>query len=66
VEVRDRRGQVIGFGLTNYAALDVERLAGAHSSAITALLGYHHGDEVMHRDNLVVVPPDGDEEHIAP
>jgi glutamate 5-kinase len=62
VEVRDRRGHVVGFGLANYAAADVERLAGAHSSAIIALLGYHHGDEIVHRDNLVVLAPEGDEE----
>ncbi|HWE61928.1 MAG TPA: glutamate 5-kinase [Chloroflexota bacterium] len=65
VEVRDRRSQVVGFGLSNYSAAAIERLVGAHSSAIATLLGYHHGDEIIHRDNLVIVPPEDEEEQRA-
>jgi glutamate 5-kinase len=60
VEIRDGRGVVVGFGLSNYSAADVARIRGAHSGAISSVLGYHHGDEVIHRDNLVVVPTDGE------
>lgn len=65
VQVEDRGGQVVGFGLTNYAASDVQRLRGAHSSAIQATLGYYHGDEVIHRDNLVIAGPEEDPAHLA-
>lgn len=58
VAVRDRHDAIVGFGLSNYAADDVARLVGAHSSEIITLLGYHRGDEVIHRDNLVVLPPE--------
>ena len=58
VQIQDRRGHVLGFGLTNYTASDVARIKGAHSAAIEAMLGYQHGAEIIHRDNLVVVPPD--------
>jgi glutamate 5-kinase len=60
VEIRDMSGLVVGFGLSNYSAADVARIRGAHSGAINSVLGYHHGDEVIHRDNLVVVPIDGE------
>ena len=60
VQVEDGDGQVVGFGLTNYAAADVQRLRGVHSSAIQATLGYYHGDEVIHRDNLVIAGPEED------
>jgi glutamate 5-kinase len=57
VEVRDRRGSVIGYGLANYGAGDATRILGAHSTAIEKILGFTHGEELIHRDNLVVLPP---------
>jgi glutamate 5-kinase len=60
VQVCDRQGIVVGYGLSNYAAADILRIRGAHSATIGAVLGYHHGDEVIHRDNLVIVPPDSE------
>jgi glutamate 5-kinase len=56
VEIRDRRDEIVGFGLSNYTAADLQRIQGAHSGAIAAVLGYQHGDEVIHRDNMVVLP----------
>ncbi len=61
VQVRDRHGVIVGYGLSNYTAADVARIKGTHSGAIQTTLGYQHGDEVIHRDNLVVVPPDIEE-----
>jgi glutamate 5-kinase len=60
VEIRDRCAGVVGFGLSNYAAADLQRIQGSHSGAIVALLGYQHGDEVIHRDNMVVLPADAE------
>jgi glutamate 5-kinase len=60
VEIRDTHGLVVGFGVSNYSAADVARIRGSHSGAISGVLGYHHGDEVIHRDNLVVVQVDGE------
>ena len=45
----------IARGLTTYDAMDMRRIAGRQSSDITELLGYHGGDEAVHRDNLVLV-----------
>jgi len=33
----------------------VRRLAGRHSRDIEAVLGYTHGHEIVHRDDLVTV-----------
>jgi len=60
VEVRDRHGFVVGYGVSNYSAADVARIRGAHSDTISSVLGYNRGDEVIHRDNLVIVPLEGE------
>ena len=55
VRVETREGEHIASGTTNYAAGDVERIRGLHSDRIEEALGYDYGDEVMHRNNLVLV-----------
>jgi glutamate 5-kinase len=55
VDVRAPDGRVIAAGLTNYSAADLLRIRGTHSRRIEELLGYHYGDEVIHRNNLVLV-----------
>ena len=55
VRVESRDGEHIASGTTNYAAGDVERIRGLHSDRIGEVLGRDHGDEVVHRNNLVLV-----------
>jgi glutamate 5-kinase len=50
-------GREFARGLVNYSAAEVERLKGAHSRDIERLLGYKGSDEVIHRDDLVLVAP---------
>lgn len=45
----------IACGLANYAALDIEQIRGQHSQGINATLGYAFGEEVIHRNNLVLL-----------
>ncbi len=52
VEIVDVDDHRIARGLSQYAATEVRRLAGHHSREIEALLGYSHGAEVVHRDDL--------------
>ncbi len=66
VEVRDRQGAIIGYGLANYAATDASRVQGVHSGAIHQILGYTHGEELIHRDNLVIIPPEQHEHAPGP
>ena len=55
VRVLDPAGQEIARGLSNYSARSLERILGCQSDEIEARLGYTYGDEVIHRDHLVLV-----------
>jgi glutamate 5-kinase len=48
-------GEEIARGLVNYSAEEVQAMRGCHSSEIAARIGYRNFDEVIHRDNLVVL-----------
>jgi glutamate 5-kinase len=46
---------VIARGLSNYSSNEIELIRGKKTSAIESALGYKDYDEVVHRDNLVVL-----------
>ena len=48
-------GHEIARGLVNYSAQETLRLMGRNSDQIEALLGYRGEEELIHRDNLVLV-----------
>ncbi len=48
-------GRKIAKGLTNYSSEDLKRIKGKKTSEIEKVLGYKYSDEVIHRDNLVIV-----------
>ncbi len=50
-----KEGKKIAKGLTNYSSKDLKLIKGKRTSEIESLLGYKYSDEVIHRDNLVVV-----------
>ncbi len=51
----DRHGGEIARGLVNYNAQETLRIMGKPSSRIEELLGYVDEDELIHRDNLVLL-----------
>ncbi|TAN38554.1 MAG: glutamate 5-kinase [Nitrospirae bacterium] len=51
----DARGKRIAKGLTNYSSEDVRKISGRQSSEIEVSLGYKYSDEIIHRDNLVIL-----------
>lgn len=55
VSIIDSAGKAIGCGVVNYSSADLDRIKGCKSSKIASVLGYHYGDEVVHRNNLVVL-----------
>ena len=55
VVLRAADGTEIGRGLTRYGTADAATLAGAKTDEIRARLGFHGGDEIVHRDDLVLV-----------
>jgi glutamate 5-kinase len=55
VNIVGPEGKAIGCGVANYGAADLERIKGCRSAAISQILGYHLGDEVIHRNNVVML-----------
>jgi glutamate 5-kinase len=48
-------GREFARGLTNYAAAELSRIGGVHTREIERVLGYKGSDEVIHRDDLVLL-----------
>jgi glutamate 5-kinase len=55
VQCLDEKEKVIATGLSNYNAADLGRIMGVKTGQIEKILGYKDSDEVIHRDNLVVL-----------
>jgi glutamate 5-kinase len=55
VALCDLEGQEFARGLTNYSAADAERIRGLRTDQIGDVLGGLPYEEVVHRDNLVVI-----------
>ncbi|HUO04212.1 MAG TPA: glutamate 5-kinase [Candidatus Binataceae bacterium] len=55
VSVVDPDGVEFGRGLVNYPAGDVRKVAGKRSAEIAPILGYKVADEIVHRDNFVLM-----------
>ena len=51
----DREGTIVARGLSNYSSAEVERIRGLKSDKIAQVLGTRPYEEVIHRDNLVIV-----------
>ena len=48
-------GKQFARGLVNYSATELEKIKGLRSDQIESTLGYKYSDEVIHRDDLVVL-----------
>jgi glutamate 5-kinase len=55
VDILDEQGKRIGYGISNYNSSDLAIIEGKHSDNIPGLLGYEYGDEVIHRNNMVML-----------
>jgi glutamate 5-kinase len=55
VALYDSDGNEFARGLTNYSALDAGRILGLRTEQIAELLGSAPYEEIVHRDNLVVI-----------
>jgi glutamate 5-kinase len=55
VTVVNKEEKDIAIGLANYQSSDVEKVKGHKSSEIERLLGYKYEDEIIHKDNLVLL-----------
>jgi glutamate 5-kinase len=55
VRVLEPSGKEIARGLTNYSAIDLGKISGKRSDRIENILGFAYGEEVIHRDNMVLL-----------
>lgn len=59
VEIIDEDGTVIGQGLAGYGSREILMIKGSKASEIKSILGHTHGDEVIHRNDLVIFQDGG-------
>lgn len=55
IYIVSERGERLACGIANYAAAEIERIRGQRSGQIEAILGYQLGEEIVHRNNLVLL-----------
>jgi glutamate 5-kinase len=55
VSCHNSQGREVARGLANYSADETRRIMGSPSKGIEAILGYQADEELIHRDNLVLV-----------
>jgi glutamate 5-kinase len=55
VSCLDKRGVEFARGLVKYRSEEVSKLKGLHTRDIEKALGYKDYDEIIHRDDLVVL-----------
>lgn len=58
VQCRTKDNRIIASGLTNYRSEDIEKIKGRKSGEIKEILGFCDSDEIIHRDNLVLLDSD--------
>jgi len=55
VRVTDKKGKLVARGIASYSSQDMAKIVGKHSKDIIGILGYDYGNQVLHRDDLVVI-----------
>ena len=55
VAITTENDESIGVGITNYSKSDISEIQSLNSSDIKKMLGYYYGDEIIHRDNFVLL-----------
>ena len=55
VHIYDANGSHVATGVANYDRSEIEQIAGKHSDQIVRVLGYEYSEEIVHRNNLVLL-----------
>ena len=55
IPILNQEGSRIAVGIVNYDVDDIEKIMGLHSELIGTTLGHEYGEEVVHRNNLVLL-----------
>lgn len=55
VQCLNESGELVAIGLANYNSADIDKVKGVRTSEIENILGFKDSDEIIHRDNLVII-----------
>ena len=55
ISCQDQNGREFARGLVNYNTQEAQQIIGKNTHEIEQILGYHYYDEIIHRDNLVLI-----------
>lgn len=55
ISILDSDRSQMACGISNYASEDLSAIKGENSHKISEILGHHYGDEVVHRNNMVIL-----------
>lgn len=55
VSIQNEQGKELARGITRYGSDDLRRIAGHHSEAIAAELGYAYGPAAVHRNDMIII-----------
>jgi glutamate 5-kinase len=55
ISCRDQNDREFARGLVNYSTQEAQQIIGKNTHEIEKVLGYRHYDEIIHRDNLVLI-----------
>lgn len=55
IMIADQNGRLLAKGVSQYGSHELQRIAGVHSQQIAAILGYCPSEEVVHRDDLLLL-----------
>ena len=55
ISILDENNQEFARGISSYSSSDIEKIKGCHSDKITEILGYKFDDDVVIKDNLVLI-----------
>lgn len=55
IEMKNSSGAIVAKGIVNYSSSEIDRIKGLKSTDIEKELGYKYTEEVVHRDNMVVI-----------
>lgn len=55
ISIVDEKNEEFARGLVNFSSMEIKKIKGLKTSQIKDVLGYKYYDEIVHRDNLVIL-----------
>ena len=55
ISILDGDRSQLACGISNYGSEDLSAIKGENSNLISEMLGHHYGDEIVHRNNMVIL-----------